>query len=169
MTRRPDLWTLAHALAVLAIGLIAGTALAHVLEMPHKLAMTGEAWLPVQQVLYNGWGAKLFWLDVAAVAGLAMTIIRFPASRALAAVALALLLLADVAVFRVWIEPTNAALDAWTAAEPMEAWQSLRANWEWGHAARAAILTLAMLIALLAAPVRSDGDEACRLDDARSA
>ena len=47
-------WRVFHALGVTAIGLIAGTAVAHVFEMPHKLAMTEEVWLPIQSVLYNG-------------------------------------------------------------------------------------------------------------------
>ena len=132
MTRFPDRWRLVHAVAVLAIGLIAGTALAHVLEMPHKLAMSGEEWLPIQQTIYDGWGPKLFWLDMIAIAALAAIIFRFPATRTIAFTALGLLLLADVVVFVIWIAPTNNALDAWTSATPMADWQLLRANWEWG-------------------------------------
>lgn len=152
MTRRLDLWTLVHALGVLAIGLIAGTALAHVLEMPHKLAMAGADWLPIQQTIYDGWGAKLFWLDVVAIAALAAIIVRFPAARMFALAALGLLLLADVAVFAIWIAPTNDALDAWTLSTPMAEWRTLRANWEWGHAARASILSAATLAASFAMP-----------------
>lgn len=152
MTHPLDPWRFVHAAAVLAIGLIAGTALAHVLEMPHKLAMTGAQWLPIQQTIYDGWGPKLFWLDVVAIAALAALIVRFPAVRTFAFAALGLLLLADVVVFVIWIAPTNNALDAWTQTTPMADWQTLRANWEWGHAARAAILSAATLAASLASP-----------------
>ena len=156
MTRPFDPWRLVHTVTVLAIGLIAGTALAHVLEMPHKLAMSGEEWLPIQQTIYDGWGPKLSWLDVIAIAALAAIIVRFPAARTIAFTALGLLLLADVAVFVVWIAPTNNALDAWTSATPMADWRSLRANWEWGHTARAAILSAATVAASLALPVSTD-------------
>lgn len=155
MRRSFDAWRYVHALAVLAIGLIAGTALAHVLEMPHKLAMSGAEWLPIQQTIYNGWGPKLFWLDVLAIVALAAIIVRFPVVRLLAFAALALLLMADVVLFVIWIAPANNALDAWTRAAPMEGWEALRANWEWGHAARAAILSAATLAASLAAPHRT--------------
>jgi hypothetical protein len=33
--------------------------LAHVLELPNKLALDGELWLAVQQHLYRGWGPFL--------------------------------------------------------------------------------------------------------------
>ena len=152
-----DAWRYIHALAVLSIGLIAGTALAHVLEMPHKLAMSGAEWLPIQQTIYNGWGAKLFWLDVLAIVALAAIIVRFPLARVAAFTALGLLLMADVVLFVIWIAPTNNALDAWTFPTPMPDWQTLRANWKWGHAARAAILSAATLAASLAAPQRMGG------------
>jgi hypothetical protein len=30
--------------------------IAHVLELPNKLALDGPLWLAVQQLLYRGWG-----------------------------------------------------------------------------------------------------------------
>lgn len=155
-TERSPMLTLTHALAVTATGLIAGTALAHVFEMPHKLAMAEGDWLPVQQLLYTGWGAKLFWLDVIAVSALALIAVRSAPARAAALTALALVLIADVAVFLVWIAPTNAAVDAWTAAVPMADWQALRTNWEYGHAARAVLLTFATMAAAAAVPRGSE-------------
>ena len=119
---------LAHAFGTAAVGLIAGTALAHVFEMPHKLAMSGDTWLSVQSILYNWWGAKLLWLDVAAVAGLLFTSVRSTSTRGLALAAVALLLAADFAVFLTWVRPTNVALDFWTGARPMQNWQTLRSN-----------------------------------------
>ena len=155
MRRSFDAWRYVHALAVLAIGLTAGTALAHVLEMPHKLAMTGAEWLPIQQTIYNGWGPKLFWLNVLAIVALASIIVRFPLARVAAFSSLGMLLIADVVLFVIWIAPTNNALDAWTLPAPMPDWQTLRANWEWGHAARAALLSAATFAACLAAPHRT--------------
>lgn len=146
------LWRAIHVIAATATGLIAGTALAHVLEMPHKMAMDGPTWLAVQRTIYEGWGAKLMWLDVLAMGSLAALGIRFLGiARAAALVALSSLLVADVVIFAVWIGPTNAAVDA-AGAAPMDDWIALRRSWEWGHAARAVVLTAGTAFAVLAAP-----------------
>ena len=111
-----------------------------------------------QRSIYGGWGSKLFWLDVVAIAVLAAIIVRFPAARTFAFAALGLLLLAGVAAFANWIAPPNDALDVWTLPTPMADWRTLRANWEWGHAARAANLsaaTLAISFAMLCPTDRS--------------
>ena len=44
----------------LILGIFAALApLAHVLELPNKLALDGGLWLDVQQHLYRGWGPFL--------------------------------------------------------------------------------------------------------------
>ena len=143
---------IAHAAGTTAVGLIAGTALAHVFEMPHKLAMTGDVWLLTQSVLYNGWGGKLLYLDLIAVVGLAVTAIFSRKSRTTAIAAVAIMLAADVVVFAIWIRPTNNALDIWKMSMPMRDWRTLRLHWEWGHAMRCALLILATLLAAFSAP-----------------
>ncbi len=151
---------IAHGVGTTAVGLIAGTALAHVFELPHKFAMSAETWLPIQSVLYNGWGGKLFYLDVLAILGLLFTAFRSPSTRAPALAAVALLLAADVVVFLIWINPTNTAVDLWAMSTPMRNWRELRLNWEWGHAARSGLLVLATLLATLAAPRERNGTDA---------
>ena len=138
---------LLHAVGVTAIGLIAGTALAHVFEMPHKLAMDGATWLPVQHVLYNGWGQKLLLLDLLAIASLGWLGWRSRSARGASLIALLLVGIADVVVFRLWIQPTNLAVDHWTGATPLPDWQLLRSRWEWGHTARACLLAAATAVA----------------------
>ena len=139
-------YDLAYATAVLAIGLIAGTALAHVFEMPHKMAMSGKIWLSIQKVIYNGWGQKLLYLDIAAISALVFCIIRNSLARRSLLLSLLLLLIADIGIFLVWIAPTNEAVDAWNSITPMDNWLELRQNWEWGHAARAAVLSVALFV-----------------------
>ena len=139
----------ARAFAAASLGLIAGTALAHVFEMPHKLAMAGDTWLPIQSELYNGWGSKLLYLDIIAVVSLLYLGVKSKNKCVLALTALIILLIADVGVFLIWIRPTNIALDAWTQSVPMNNWTTLRSNWEWGHAVRFVLLTIATALAAL--------------------
>ena len=141
---------LLHAIGVTAIGLIAGTALAHVFELPHKLAMDGPTWLSVQRVLYNGWGRKLLILDLLAIAALGWLGWRSESARRAALTALLLVGIADVVVFLVWIQPTNMAVDNWTGTAPIADWQLLRSRWEWGHTARACLLAAATAVAAFA-------------------
>ena len=147
MTSGFRVYDLAYAAAIVAIGLIAGTALAHVFEMPHKMAMSGDVWLSIQSVIYNGWGEKLLYLDIVAIAGLTFCIIRNSLARKALLLSLLLLLIADIGIFLIWIAPTNEAVDAWASITPMNNWVELRQNWEWGHAARAGVLSLALFIA----------------------
>ena len=113
-------YDLAYAAAVVSIGLIAGTALAHVFEMPHKMAMPGDVWLPIQSVIYNGWGQKLLYLDIVAIAGLTFCIIRNSLARTALLMSLSLLLIADIGIFLIWIAPANTAVDAWASITPDE-------------------------------------------------
>lgn len=53
------------------------------------------------------------------------------------------LMLATLASFFLWVYPVNQATGNWTAAP--ENWQSLRAQWEYVHAANA-VITLAALV-----------------------
>ncbi len=146
MTASFRAYDLAYAATVVSIGLIAGTALAHVFEMPHKMAMPGDVWLSIQGVIYNGWGQKLLYLDIVAIAGLTFCILRNAFARTALLLSLMLLLIADVGIFLIWIAPTNEAVDAWSSITPMSNWVELRQNWEWGHAARAGVLSLALFL-----------------------
>ena len=62
----------------------------------------------------------------------------------------ALLLAAGLAVFFQWTLPTNQATANWTRLP--EEWESLRAQWEWSHAANA-VLTFLALCAVLGAAI----------------
>ena len=128
-------------LAMALLGLNAGLALAHVLEAPNKWRLAPEVWLAVQRDLYDGWGTWIPAIELAAALVLGVLAWRAAGrARWLLVAAIASILVAEAVIWPVWVLPTNQAVDAWTAAEPMPGWEALRLSWEGGHAARFAVL-----------------------------
>ncbi len=115
---------------------------AHLLEMPHKLLMTRDAYLSVQQI-YRGWA--LFGVPIVAKiicdAGLAALLWRQHRAAAVGAVVSALSIAAGLVVFFIWVQPGNIATANWTVLPPD--WQTLRQSWEGGHAAIAGLTLIA--------------------------
>jgi len=139
---------------ILAI-LAAMPPLAHVLELPNKLALDGELWLAVQQNLYRGWGPFLG--APAEIGALATTLTLLVVRRAnggtqllrvIAAMAYAAMLVA----FFVFNAPVNEALNGWTSATLPSDWATYRLRWEAGHAL-AALMSVVALVALVRASI----------------
>ena len=129
--------------------------LAHVLELPNKLALDGELWLAVQQNLYRGWGPFLG--APAEIGALATTLTLLVVRRAnggtrllrvIAAMAYAAMLVA----FFVFNAPVNEALNGWTSATLPSDWATYRLRWEAGHAL-AALMSVVGLVALVRASI----------------
>jgi hypothetical protein len=125
--------------------------MAHVLELPNKLALAGPLWLAVQRHLYRGWGP--FWgapVEIGALlTSFGLAVGRRGDRRAFlatlgATLAYALMILA----FFVLNAPVNAAINRWTATTLPLDWPAYRLRWETGHAisAAASIVALAALI-----------------------
>ena len=119
-----------------------GPALAHLLEMPNKLALPRNAYFVVQQI-YAGWsllGVVLF-LQLVSIA----TVIASAGSdrrlRICAVVAL-LCLVGAQALFWTFTYPANAATANWKV-QP-DNWEMLRLHWEYSHAGGAVLQLLAM-------------------------
>jgi hypothetical protein len=130
--------------------------MAHVLELPNKLALDAQLWLAVQQQLYRGWGpfvgapTELGGLFTS----LLLVYLRRRSRTVVAATVLASLGYAGMlASFFVLNQPVNAALASWTASSLPPDWMAYRARWESGHAIAAA-LALASLAILIWADVR---------------
>ena len=127
--------------------------LAHLLEMPNKLALDGPLWLAVQQHLYRGWGP--FYGGPVEIIALATTLTLLVARRRDRA-PMRLTLLAALAhagmivVFFAFNNPVNAALNGWTPSILPPDWQSWRLRWEIGHAL-AAILSVVAIMSLVRA------------------
>jgi hypothetical protein len=132
--------------------LAAGVALSHALEMPNKLVLNGDTWIRVQQGLYHGFETFRALVEsgavVSTVALLVLVRDRHPAA---GLTALALVLIAvEIVIWLAVIDPVSDAGSTWTVATLPANWTDARAQWEYGHTARAALL-IASLAALIAA------------------
>jgi len=118
---------------------------AHLLELPHKIALTEHDYFVVQSI-YRGWALFGTVIIAAMVANLALALMlarrRGPFWSSLAA---GLILAATLLVFFVWTYPANQATSNWTMVTAD--WQRLRAQWEWSHAANAVLNFIALCCA----------------------
>jgi hypothetical protein len=111
--------------------------IAHVLELPNKLALDGESWLNIQQHLYRGWGPLLggpseigVLLTTLVLLGLRWRDRGMREATLIAAAAYVGML----AAFFVFNLPVNAAVNRWTLATLPADWTGYRRQWETGHA-----------------------------------
>ena len=128
-------------------------ALAHLMELPNKLGLSRADYLTVQQI-YRGWA----WLGIVVVGALlstlALTIMLRNRSRAFGLALLAFLCLAGTqVVFWTFTFPVNRQTMNWTVMP--ENWAALRAQWEYSHAASAA-LNLVAFVALIVSGLVTD-------------
>lgn len=120
-------------------------AAAHLLELPNKIGLSREQYLVVQQI-YRGWA----WLGIvvfgALLSTLALTLLRIRRRLAFGLPLTAFLCIAGTqALFWTFTYPANAQTLNWTMLP--QAWEPLRAQWEYSHAA-SAVLNLAAVVAL---------------------
>jgi hypothetical protein len=125
--------------------------MAHVLELPNKLALDAALWLAVQQHLYRGWGPFIGApTELGALfTSLLLVYLRRRSRAVCAATVLASLgYVGMLAAFFVLNKPVNVALASWTAANLPPDWTAYRARWEAGHAIAAAfaLASLTLLI-----------------------
>jgi hypothetical protein len=116
---------------------------AHLMALPAKIAMPEQPYFVVQQV-YRGWawaGAVIF---VAIFANFMAALLTRDSPRKWRLFGgAAALIAATLAIFFAWTFPANQATGNWTSAP--ENWEQLRTQWEYSHAANAAITFLALL------------------------
>jgi hypothetical protein len=138
--------------SLLFIGLTLAPGLAHVLQMPHKMDLSGEDYLRVQH-LYAGWA----WLGVLVMGALVSTFLLTVLVRArlrqfaLACIALGSVFVTQV-IFWTFTFPVNQQTHNWTTL-PVN-WMTLRERWEYSHATAAVfdlIAFIAVVLAVLAA------------------
>ena len=130
--------------------------MAHVLELPNKLALDAALWLAVQQHLYRGWGPFLGGpTEIGALlTSIWLVYLRRRSGTVLAATALASAGYAGMLVaFFLLNKPVNVAVVSWTPTSLPPDWAAYRARWEAGHAI-AALLSVVSLAALLWAYVK---------------
>jgi MFS family permease len=135
------------AVVLTALALLPGGA--HLMALPAKIIMPEDPYFVVQQI-YRGWalaGAVIFLAIFANI--LAALLTRHSRRKWQLFGAAGLLIAVTLAVFFVWTYPANQATGNWTSAP--ENWEQLRTDWEYSHAANAAITFVALLCSVGAA------------------
>lgn len=147
-----SLYDIALFVALLSTALAMGAALAHALELPNKIGLSRDDYFTVQGI-YRGWNllAILLLIELVSIAaviffGRADVPVFWGAVIALTA------LIGAQALFWTFTYPANVATQFWTRIP--ENWETLRAQWEYSHAAGAAFQVLAMSALIFAALAR---------------
>jgi hypothetical protein len=144
-------------IAIFATVISLAPALAHLFELPRKLALARDAYFTVQQI-YAGW--ELFGAAILVQAIALAWLARLSAREHYVfrpVVAALVLLIAAQALFWLFTYPANAATRNWTQIS--QDWETLRRQWEYSHAAGAIcqLLGLCCLVGALFARIRASG------------
>ena len=136
-----------------AVALSAG--LAHLTELPGKLALDGKTYATLHRTVYLAFGLTAVWVETLALVGavgLAWRLRDRGTAFRLTAAATACQFLA-VLLFVAVVLPASRAMDGWSPDALPANWAAWRARWEYGHAVRA-VLLLAGFAALVWSVVR---------------
>jgi len=144
---------IARFFSLLFVALILAPSMAHLLELPNKIGLSHEEYLVVQQI-YSGWALLGIVVAGALLSTLVLTIMvrRQPRVFALTLAAFLCALAAHVA-FWTFTFPANRETSNWTVLP--ENWMTLRAQWEYSHAAGAVLNLVAFIMLVLSVLVRS--------------
>ncbi len=147
--RKPQAPITIRFLAVIVTGLAVIAPAARLFELHGKIGMSENDYFVVQRI-YLGWWMLGLLLPVALVLNLTLALVtKYDRLAFWLALAAALLIALNLAIFFVWTQPANAVTDNW-ALRP-DNWQALRQQWEYSHAANAGVTLLAFCAATLAA------------------
>jgi hypothetical protein len=141
-------------ISLLFTALALAPAMAHLLELPHKIHLSREAYLTVQQI-YRGWSL----LGIVVIGALLSTFILTLSVRnqrtafILTLVAFLCMAAAQV-VFWIYTYPANQATNNWTVLPAN--WQALRTQWEYSHATGAGLNLIALIMLILSVLVRDE-------------
>lgn len=141
-------------LAIISIAIYLVPAGAHVFELANKMALPPDAYMTVQKI-YAGWALFGIVIAIALAATLAQTLLMRAHRTAFLLSLLAFFgLAATQVVFWTFTYPMNAVTQFWTVMpEPFEA---ARRQWEYSHAAGAALTFLSLIAIVLAALLYRD-------------
>jgi hypothetical protein len=146
--------TLVRFTSLLFTALALAPAMAHLLELVHKIQLSREEYLTVQQI-YRGWSL----LGIVVIGALLSTVLlailvrkqRTPLMLTLIAL---LCMVAAQVVFWTLTYPANQATNNWTVLPTN--WQELRAQWEYSHATGAGLNLIALITLILSVLVRGE-------------
>lgn len=122
---------------------------AHLFELSAKIGLDRERYFTVQGI-YAGWslfGAPIIAAILANVGLYVMERRRNPGTAHWALIAASLTVI-SLGVFFAWVFPANQETANWTV-QP-ENWETLRRNWEYGHAVNAVLVACGAIATVLA-------------------
>jgi hypothetical protein len=146
-------YDIAFFIALLSTAIALGAALAHALELPNKIGLSGTEYFVVQKA-YRGWNQLAYLLIVEVVS--IITVVAMSRQQPYVfwpAVAAFGCLVAAQALFWIFTYPANVATENWTIMP--DDWASLRRQWEYSHLAGAVAQTAAMACISLAVLART--------------
>jgi hypothetical protein len=140
--------------SIMTTALAAAAAVAHLMEMPAKRRYERGMYVRLHRTLYGNFGRVAGPAEAAAIVttGMLAWRLRRRNTTTLAPAAAAGCLAAAHGAFWTIVNPVNVEMLRWRLDAIPADWSTLRDRWEYGHAARACLLTGA-----LAALVWSDG------------
>jgi hypothetical protein len=141
-----------RAVAVVCAGLVAGLALAHVLQRPGASRLDGPTWLAVQHTFYGGYAVVGGTAEIVGL--LAATTGAFLARTRLPFVMGAVGFAGTLVAYVVGNAPVNAQVALWTLATLPPEWSVLRDRWETAHAVSAGLALVALVALAWPAPRR---------------
>lgn len=156
----------ARFVALLATALSAGVALAHLLELPNKIALSQQDYLFVQQHLYTGFGRVVGLIELVAFLATIVIVVLLRKRRVsflLTLFALICLAVAQV-VWQLHNGSVNQAVDTWTPTTMPSDWMTYRDRWEYAHATRAVLYLVGF--SAIALSVLMDSQISRRVGDA---
>lgn len=121
---------------------------AHLFALPNKIGMT-EAQYYIAQSVYEGWAWLVLVLIPAMLINLVFAfVLRRDRPAFVPAIVACVAMAATLAIFFAWTYPANVATQNWTVSPAN--WDELRRQWEYSHAANAALAFLAFCFLTLA-------------------
>ncbi len=136
-------------ISLLLTAINTSAALAHLFELPNKMALNSQDYLTVQQI-YRGWSLLGFVVFGALLFNLVLAILLRGHRLAFPLALTGFLGVAAAnAIFWIFTFPVNRQTNNWTILP--DTWVQLRRQWEYSHAAGAAFSFLALSALILAA------------------
>jgi MFS family permease len=121
-------------LSLLLVALTLAPAMAHLLELPNKMALSHDEYFIVQQI-YRGWALLGFVVFGALFSTLILAVIvRHNRKIFILTVAALICIAGSLIVFFSFTYPANQLTNNWTRLR--ENWLELRRQWEYSHANR---------------------------------
>ncbi|MGH9849991.1 MAG: hypothetical protein ACREBD_09035 [Blastocatellia bacterium] len=151
-------------LSLLFAALALGPALAHLLELPNKINLSGADYLTAQQIHrdWHGWAILEIVVVVALFSTLFLAIVVRDQPKAFTLTLIALLCIAGTQVVSwTFTYPANQATNNWTLLPAN--WQELRQQWEYSHAASAVLNLIALALLILSVLVNGSSKKVMRM------